>query len=290
MIIPRRADCQKAQSDGSDAGGGPSIQTLPSKRGSLEEYLTKFSHVKDHSRKMNIQPVKQSAGITTGVVMICGHIIPPPYKVEYRGDVLFVNGVQVEPSPLMQQYDRERPPKLTAFPPKQEAAYKEMVRLLRLAEKRYKEDKATRKEQFRHEIVGYLHNESTMTFDAGWNAQEETVCIRTKGLAQECWDFSSQAVPAVQDLARVAAQNKTLDIRNIETGLRKGRFKEFGCAGGHGTEPKDIRAAVNTIMRTPGLSREQRIELLKERVFQGYDTALDVVDNYVKEEWIVAPQ
>jgi hypothetical protein len=292
-ILARKADCQKVQSDGSDAGGGPSVQSLPPKRGSLDEYLKKFSHVKDYSRKMDIQPVKQTTGITTGVVMICGHIIPPPYKAEFKGEVLYVNGVQVHPSPLMQRYNREHPRELKPLKPEMQKKSDEMARLLRLAEKRYDEDKATRKDHYSREIVDFLHNQSTMTFDAGWNASAETICIRPKGYFQECWALGDSAPgPSPQDRTRIAAQNRAVDIFSIETGLRKGKFMEFGCTGGHGgVEPQDIRPAVNTIMRMPGLSREQRIELLKERVFAGdYGSALDVVDNYVAEEWVVAPK
>ena len=37
------------------------------------------------SRRIEIHPVRQAEGISTGLVIAYGHIIPPPYKIEFQG-------------------------------------------------------------------------------------------------------------------------------------------------------------------------------------------------------------
>lgn len=49
--------------------------------------------------KMDIKPVTPSEGIMTGHVILYGHYIKSPYKVEIKDDtLLFLNGVQIYPS------------------------------------------------------------------------------------------------------------------------------------------------------------------------------------------------
>jgi len=52
--------------------------------------------VKD--RHIQISPQAPKEGINNGWVILYGHRIRPPYKIEYQGEKLFVNGVQAVPS------------------------------------------------------------------------------------------------------------------------------------------------------------------------------------------------
>lgn len=50
------------------------------------------------SRKIKITPINQTTGISTGLVIAYGHIIPPPYKIYIENNSIMVNGIQVSPS------------------------------------------------------------------------------------------------------------------------------------------------------------------------------------------------
>src|SRR3569832_1186698 len=54
-------------------------------------------------RKLPVNPKQPSKGINSGRIVIYGHLIPPPYALQYRGEKLFVNGIQVDPSPLTEK-------------------------------------------------------------------------------------------------------------------------------------------------------------------------------------------
>jgi hypothetical protein len=154
--MPQSGQLQPAQDN---VGSQPDNDVKKLKKGSLERYLKVVSRVKDYSRKMDVRPVKQSTGIATGAMMICGHIIPPPYQIEYTGDALFANGIQVDPSPLVERYNHEHPFKIRPFRPAEEAKNREMVRLLNIAKMKFEEDKSSRREAFNREIIDYLHNQ-----------------------------------------------------------------------------------------------------------------------------------
>lgn len=47
--------------------------------------------------RMSINPERPDSGITTGLVVAYGHVLQPPYRVEARGQAVFVNGVQIDP-------------------------------------------------------------------------------------------------------------------------------------------------------------------------------------------------
>jgi hypothetical protein len=70
--------------------------------------------------RMPISPVRPESGITTGLVVAYGHILQPPYRVEARGDAVFVNGVQVisglQPPALVEQRRRYMDSLVAALP------------------------------------------------------------------------------------------------------------------------------------------------------------------------------
>ncbi|NLO92072.1 MAG: hypothetical protein GX410_08820 [Elusimicrobia bacterium] len=57
----------------------------------------KDKHITIHPK----MPAKD--GINSGLVILFGHPVPPPYKIEYRGEKIFVNDVQASPSPLWEE-------------------------------------------------------------------------------------------------------------------------------------------------------------------------------------------
>lgn len=45
--------------------------------------------------KTDIKPVAQASGISTGLVVIYGHVVKPPYKISVNADVISINSVPV---------------------------------------------------------------------------------------------------------------------------------------------------------------------------------------------------
>lgn len=77
------------------------------------------------------------------------------------------------------------------------------------------------------------------------------------------------------------------DRASLQDGLRGGASLVFSSDGRRLTLIDPPQAHVIQIMTEQGLSREQRVERLKEEVFGDYDAALDIVDNYDEAEWTV---
>jgi hypothetical protein len=133
-----------------------------------------------------------------------------------------------------------------------------------------------------------------MTFEGGWSEETKTLCIKPQGFMAECRNLSEPMPAADQenftrDLAQKKTASRASNLSSIKAGLKVGFLVEFGCTGGWGFI-HDPRTSVNEIMHMPGLSREQRIELLKQRVFRHYDSALDVLDNYDEAEWALTSE
>jgi len=248
------------------------------------------------SRKIDIHPIKQSQGITTGLVIAYGHVIPPPYKVEYQGKRLMVNGVQVEPSLLLEREEaRNRPPPPTQV---QLGAYRETGRAIRLAYKLYVEGIKTKPlEKVQDEVIRFLDKSSGVFQNPKWTGAT-TLDVHLADYGKPILlglDFSEEPLP--EDYAETpqekekAAEGERRACEQVLSwiigDLRKGHSVTFKSTGGQQIGG-DVRAKVRKIMADTGLSREQRIERLREEVFRhSYGPALDVIDNYDPKEWEV---
>ena len=60
-------------------------------------------------RRVTISPVQPINGIRTGMVIAYGHPISPPYAIEWRGEKLYLNSVQVIPSIADEKWIASRP-------------------------------------------------------------------------------------------------------------------------------------------------------------------------------------
>lgn len=268
-----------------------SAQTASAKKQKKEnagltlEQFRKLSMLKG-SRKIEIAPVQPAKGIVTGGVIAYGHFIPPPYKVEYPDEGLLINGVQVTPSLVRQREMREHP--IKPLSPEKQAIQGKVGELMRDARKIHEDGKWWISDEVRHQrIMDLLRKHADIVLRPKWHGEE--LCYTTpvyKGTSCEGFGPSIFSSPKMQ--ARNEAKNVAERISEIERLLTEGMWVCFGSTlGGMGTT-LDPRADVNEIMKNPALSPNQKVELLKERVFKDYDLALDVVDNYSAKEWGIA--
>lgn len=236
------------------------------------------------SRKFDVSPVKQVDGIKTGVVMVYGHIIPAPYKIEYVGNKMFVNGIQVQPS-LVRERDQKAHP-IKTLPPEKIVVEQKAGKVIRDAKKMYEEGKGNKSVDILHkQILDNLGKHADLIHDPVWQA--ETLCYKTPNYSfRQCVNFGpSMLAPSEAQEQRAAAAKKD-ELKMIETELNAGKMLCFGSENTW-VPKRDMRAEVNRIMRNSSLSVKQKIDALKTDVFGSYVLAEDVVDNYTTEEWAI---
>ncbi|MBI5240067.1 MAG: hypothetical protein HY926_06315 [Elusimicrobia bacterium] len=244
------------------------------------------------SRKIDIHPVKQAEGITTGLVIAYGHVISPPYKFEYQGKKLFVNGVQVRPSLVLEREPRQLLPLLTRG--QAEATFKG-TQIQRAAQELYSSGLKTKPlKEVQAEIVALVMKSTDVFLRAEWISDRALNAKEVVSGAVSEMRFSAD--PPVELTPKESQRREEENARweNEELTSRMRRvlgaghcwiFLSQGTAGDQG-EFGIFGPKVNQIMAELGLTREQRIEKIKAEVGRGrYEFALDVVDNYDPAEW-----
>lgn len=245
-------------------------------------------------RSIRIAPVKLSDGIMTGVVIIYGHVVPPPYKVEYRGDSLYMNGVQVSPALVARreyeksyrkptEADRVKSRGITEFTSRAQDIYRK---------KKVKVSDAALKS----EILDYVKSQKLVK-DAKWDS-ERFMLVK---LADDKWDSFGYGIEfnLIEPGSRIEPEsvrkvriesNKKQHLEEIGNRLRKGDCAFFTSDDGVYFSP-DPREKVNAIMQDSKLSKRERIHRLHEEVLPGTSfPALDIVANYDPDEWKVGKE
>ncbi|MCK4234456.1 hypothetical protein KAX75_08510 [candidate division WOR-3 bacterium] len=104
--------------------------------------------------KMDIHQITPDSGITTGHIIAYGHYIKPPYKIEVKDTIVYVNGVQIHPTLLSpgEKKKREEEKKATIERKKKKAEVRkriesdpELMQLIQKAKEAYR--KVTKKER-----------------------------------------------------------------------------------------------------------------------------------------------
>lgn len=266
---------------GSVHGANSSEQRKHPRGGLTLERFKKISGIQ--SRKISISPDKNVKGIETGIVMAYGHIIPPPYHVEYVGNHLLVNGVQVEPSLVKERHRRQRP--VRKLSPEKAAKQRKSGEIIQSAQSLYEsEKKSSSADVARKKATELLLKHSDEIQNLIWHGEE--LCYTTPAYAfSQCVNWGAAKILNPANWAKNEAESKTLTVSTMERELRNGNWLCFGSTGGW-TARKDMRSQVRAIMADSNLQGEQKVEALKERVFGNYTLALDVVENYDATEWV----
>lgn len=243
----------------------------------LDEYLV-FDKIRTGPHKIDVVPMKLSEGIKTGLVMVYGHIISPPFKVERDGNRIFVNGIRVQPSLVRERQERAR--KGPDLSHEQNELNKKIGLVYREAYKVYAESPSSAGKK----IQDMMAQQPDIFKNVQWHESGANICfVSPRSKVQECWGLKPWDGPSKQELAsnqvKIAEESKS----SIERHLREGKFVVFDSRGQFGPT-RDFRAAARAILRDKSLTRTQKIEKVKE-VVEDYGLALDVVDNYSEAEW-----
>lgn len=250
-------------------------------RGLTLDQFRKISGISG-SRSVSIQPVSPASGIETGRVVAYGRVIPPPYRVEYVDRRILINSVQVSPSLVKERHLGERPPQSLA--PDKKKVQDSAAELMVAVRKIYADGQSSEnKENLHKKILLVLSKHSDVILNPVWHGEE--LCYTTPVYQfSQCTVFGSsmRAKPEVQ--AENERRNRAERVAQIEGELKAGRWLYFGSMGGMAVR-KDASDEISKIMEDPNLSKDQRIELLKETALEDYDLALDVADNYKAHDW-----
>jgi len=240
------------------------------------------------THKIDIHPAKQADGIKTGLVIAYGHIIPPPYKVEYVADKLVINGVQVKPSLIR---ERENDLQIKSAPPanKKEELWKG-TKIEDVAQELYVNGLKNKPlEKVQREIIELISKSTDVYENPVW-VSEKALRVQLAGShIQYLMQFSEKPIVVLspvelkrQSDERTGKAQKSI-LESVKKQLEKGKTIGFLSNGGE-VDHWDPRGDVNEVMGEKGLTKDQRIEKLHDKNFT-YDIAVDIVDNYAPSEW-----
>lgn len=264
-----------------DASQSSQVASSSTTEAESPKVLPKWKQLeRDKNRKVDVKPVRPSYGIETGLVIAFGHVIPPPYKFEYRyrqGELL-VNGVQVFPSPVDVR-DREEARALAH--PDSLRYDKEIDELVRQVYKIHRAGESKAK------IVEFLKSKKHIVGDAKW-AGDRSLDIRYRWEPKHFtfgMEFPVEGPPPQKiDPVKEEEDSRRRAIERRENPLKQGKVIFF-TSHSELILDNDIRSEVVGIMTRADLSTEARIEMLTKLLDGDEIAAHDVLANFSLAEW-----
>lgn len=244
--------------------------------------ITAMEKMRDERRigphKIEITPTIGTSGIQTGVLMVYGHILHAPYKIERVEKQILVNGVQVLPSLLAERKLKSNPWKPPELSAEDRERYHLMESVRQQAEKIYK----TSWFGARRKIFALLSQHPGLFSEVQVSDNGVEVSFISFNLkSRQGWIFESMfSSPEVIDKNERNNREEQKDL--IERDLRAGQFVVITSNDQSGAM-NDPRGRVNAIMHDSALARDERLSQLTD-IFN-YGTALDVLENYSESEW-----
>lgn len=249
------------------------------------------------SRKIQIEPVNQTTGINTGLVIAYGHVLQPPYRVYLEGNRVLINGVQVVPSFV---WERETKKAKSDIASDRKQRYSRIEAIQKLVLEIYCDGKGKKAGNVLvEEMLGSIRKETDIVVQASWQGDfpKGSLSVQYRGEdGADSIDLRETNCPSFWEKLRAKNQKKqTTDERHMEVlagyvdgikkGLEMGQVKFFAS---HGVSElgKDCRDDVNKIMADKNTSETQKAEALHQLGLD-YAAALDVISNYSGAEWRV---
>ncbi|OGR51762.1 MAG: hypothetical protein A2049_11490 [Elusimicrobia bacterium GWA2_62_23] len=235
------------------------------------EKARKMSRIKGN-RKIDITPIKERDGIASGIVVVYGHSLFPPYKVENVGEKVLINGIQVVPSLLVQ-----RDSKPIEIPEEKKARYLKMIQFEKEISKIYYSQVSYKdRTTLQAEILAFA-KKNTLVKDARWGKDMLVLDYKVGGGSMLNLKGTTPDKPWP---SRKEETGKAI-VEYISKGIKSGCIlidSNGGITPGCGR--KDT---VNEIMQNANLSKEEKINRLSK--WGNFEVAMDIVDNYDHAEW-----
>jgi hypothetical protein len=235
-------------------------------------------------RAMAISEVASAVGISSGTVIVYGHPLHPPYHFEYRAALLFINGVQIEPSLVLQREDDKKRPKISAD---EKAGFQEQEELDRKIQRRYFEQKGKVSDSdLRAELIAIVRAHPRVK-DAQWT-NDFLLSYHAKGRFEGIWHGISLSPPRQRNPKQKSPEDLKHDhIADLEKHLRDGGCIVWGTTGPWFKpewQCKEMKKNVRDVMESATLSDPERQERL-QTIFGGADPSADMITNYKRDEW-----
>lgn len=220
----------------------------------------------------------KGAGTTTGVVIAHGHVVSGPYQFKYSDSKLFVNGVQLIPSPRSEKENE----KLRAL------VKEDRRKLLNELGRVEARARALFDERRSHaEILQYVKSESAVIGDAKWKG-EHVMMLRLAGDKHfkhmlQFRGLTQETTKQVQEIADPQELQKRL-IDQYERDLAGGACLFFSSDNGI-MRMDDPREEVVKVMENKNLSDDERRNMLLKLFPMNPTAASDVLANFSAGEW-----
>lgn len=238
-------------------------------------------------RKVEVVRTPASGGISSGLVVVYGHPLPQPYHFEYWDHLLFVNGVQVEPTIVMQR-DHDKNPKEELTPEKADK-FNQLNALANEVRKHYFDEAGKVPEDKLHEEILSRVRSHPLIKEAHWMNEKILVYTRTddKYPSGNGISFSS---PSPRASVKPPPQDKIKadHIAELEAHLKTGHCLFFGAIGawrGYGRQCGDIKKRVIEVMKDSSIPEVEKEKKLKDAFGGSSENAKDIMSNYNESEW-----
>lgn len=241
------------------------------------------------ARKVEVLRASPGIGISSGLVIAYGHPISTPYKFEYRGNFLFLNNVQVEPSIYRQNEYEKRRRKSSAIEEKKQ--YSELAELRESAQRHYAEQHGkVPTEKIQSEILG-MFQKHPLIHSARWVRSDDLNYSSKMAPSVEIGvSFSRKTRSSPVKMPEKSTEERQINrISRLETDLAKGDLLFFMSDGGiwyaRAHRIPEIKRGVARIMTQPTLSDMERQEQLQVLFYNAAGPVIDVLANFQPEEW-----
>lgn len=237
------------------------------------------------SHKVEIHPVTQVSGITTGLVIAYGHVIAGPYVLEDIDEKLIINGVQVKPSVLVEKIRRDKFEKHRT----ESASAQKISKIRNDVQEYYKSHVLiSPKTTVKNTILAMINNSTDVFKNPEWKSDDSIeVELSDSGLKYRIVLSESELNyqnSVFKNLTKERLKkNREGFVNFYKKALESGGTLVFLSAD-YEVGGENVREKVVPIMKEKGLTREQRIEKMHS-VSIDYGFAEDIVDNYIPNEW-----
>lgn len=242
------------------------------------DVATARDYQRELDRHVKIAPIAQSTGVPSGLVIAFGHVIPRPYRFKHDDSKLFVNGVQLIPSPVAEKEGE----KIRAL------VKDDRRKLLKELERVETRARAMFDERRSHEeILQFVKSQASVIGDAKWEG-ERVMTLRLVGDKHfmhmlQFQGMTQETKKQVQSIADPKELQKRLIVQ-YEHDLVSGICLFFSSDNGV-MRISDPRSKVIEVMQNEGMSADQRERELAEIFSMNRIAALDVLANYSAAEW-----
>jgi hypothetical protein len=221
----------------------------------------------------------RNGGVKSGMVIVYGHPIKPPYLMVFRQGKLYMNDVQVEPSLYVEREKAQIPAEAyqAEFGNIASKVGGEIQKMSREGKSSDEILKFARSQQGVKNVHLERPDSIMMEIEADGRVSPFGVALPPRGSKPPAAIRRDQMTPAVK-----------LKIETDMTALKQGKCIIYLSQGGTSSRfmPKEFKAEIMRIMLSPELDQEQRIRQVADKFFFGAKwPAQDIVTNFTEAEW-----